>query len=597
MRFSFFATPTTLKKLNSPESPKVLLVGGFNGYWNFGDILMLQGVVRWHRARKESSVVASLHELSRVADPQALQQLPGVLGTEDFVFFSSAPWEEADRTARGLGLEPVSPLLLQGPAHLHVYGGGYFNGRWGDSMLGLIETVLRTWLPVHYILSGLQVGPEFAGQVAAHARQWQPALVGCRDPESAEALVACGLQARLSGDDALEELERATEEASRGGARSPVPGRFALHMNLSTYVYTNVGDDPDAQPTPSAVMNEQLLALRSRFGESASPIVLNAYIDERPAVEDSVAAMRKTAFPEHFPRADVIDLVGLLFHGRLAQAVEQIRHSEVLVASSYHVTLLGKVAGVPTHLFAFNDYYRQKKAGLAETEGSLEKFLVSDWGQSLARGTEYIEEQRALRRAWLEQLALGLEQPPRDSSWVARASLWMEDLRQELRRAHQQRSEDSQTAQAAARDAETRHHALLSESEATQARLRELESQRAQWEAEQLELSSLRARLALRDEELEALLTLRKQELRAASEREEELLALRNQLATREQELRAFAVQAEELRASYEALLTTEPPLRHRLVDELNDRLIKAGGPRAHRALKQLMRATVKRGK
>ncbi|MFY2564292.1 hypothetical protein ACN469_42265 [Corallococcus terminator] len=579
MRFSFFATPTTLKKLNTPELPKVLLVGGFNGYWNFGDILMLQGVVRWHRARRESSVVASLHELSRVADPQALRQLPGVLGTEDFVFFSASPWEEADRTAKGLGLEPVSPLLLRGSAHLHVYGGGYFNGRWGDSMLELIETVLRTWLPVHYVLSGLQVGQEFAGRVAAHARQWQPALVGCRDPESTEALAACGLEARLSGDDALEELDRAAEEASRAGPRAPVPGRFALHMNLSTYVYTNVGEDPEAMPTPSTVMNGQLQSLRERFGESAAPLVLNAYIDERPVVEDSVAAMRKTAFPEHFPRADVIDLVGLLFLGRLSQAVEQIRQSEVLVASSYHVTLLGKVSGVPTHLFAFNDYYRQKKAGLAETDNSLEEFLTGDWSQGLARGTEYIEGQRALRRAWLEQLAVSLEQPPQDASWVARASLWMEDLRQELRQAHHQRDEGAQAAQAAARDAEARHQALLVNSEATEARLRELESQRTRWEAEQLELTTLRARLAVRDQE------------------REELFALREQLAAREQELRAFAEREEELRASYEALLTTEPPLRHRLVDDLNDRLIKAGGPRAHRALKQLVRATVKRGK
>ncbi|NTX03776.1 hypothetical protein [Myxococcus sp. CA040A] len=579
MRFSFFATPTTLKKLNSPELPKVLLAGGFNGYWNFGDILMLQGVVRWHRARQESAVVASLHELGRVTDPQSLKQLPSVLGTEDFVFFSGAPWEEADRSARSLGLEPVSPLLLRGPCRLHVYGGGYFNGRWGDSMLELIETVLRAWLPGHYVLSGLQVGPEFAGRLAAHARQWQPALIGCRDPESTEALVACGLEARLSGDDALEELDRAGAQASRGEPRTPGAGRFALHMNLSTYVYTNVGEDPALMPTPTTLMNGQLQALRARFGEDASPVVLNAYIDERPVVEDSVAAMRKTSFPEYFPRADVIDLVGLLFQGRLHQAVEQIQQGEVLFASSYHVTLLGKVAGVPTHLFAFNDYYRQKKAGLAETEGSLAEFLASDWSQSLARGTEYIESQRALRREWLERLAVSLELPTPDVSWVSRASLWMEDFRQELQQARLQRAEDAQAAQAAAREAEMRHQALLERGEATEARLRELEQQRTRWEAEQLELHTLRARLAAREEE------------------REELFSLREQLAAREQELRAFAEREEELRASYEALLTTEPPLRHRLVDDLNDRLIKAGGPRAHRAIKQLVRATVKRGK
>ncbi|WP_141327110.1 hypothetical protein [Myxococcus sp. AB025B] len=566
MRFSFFATSTTLKKLYAPELSKVLLAGGFNGYWNFGDILMLQGAVRWHLGRKESAVV-SIHELGRVQDAQYLRQLPVVLGTEDFVFFSADSGDTASTKARELGLEPVSPTRLRGAARLHVYGGGYFNGRWGDGMLSLVESLLHAWLPGHYVLSGLQVGPEFAGRLAAHAHQWQPLLLGCRDPESVQALVEHGAPALLSGDDALEELGRAAEEASRQEPRPKPPGRFALHMNLSTYAYTDPGVDPGSLPPPAATMNEQLQALRAHFGEAAAPVVLNAYIDERPVVEDSLAAMRKTAFTEHFPQADVVDLVGLLFQGRLSQAVERIRECEALVASSYHVTLLGKVSGVPSHLFAFNEYYRQKKAGLAESETSLKDFLEGGLPSSLERGGAYIEEQRRLRREWLSRLEASLAQPVAHVNWVSRAATWLEEVRAELRQEKQLRAEEAHATRSALEELQARHHALLARCEAGEARVRELEQQLAHRDAEG---SALRG----------------------------ELHGVRELLASKEFELECSTRREEELRASYEALLTTEPPLRHRLVDDLNDRLIKsAGGQRAHRAIKHLVRVTVGRGK
>ncbi|WP_267145487.1 coiled-coil domain-containing protein [Myxococcus dinghuensis] len=573
MRFSFFATPSTLKKLYSPDSTKVLLAGGFNGYWNFGDMLMLQGVVRWHQARPENEVVAPLHELGRVADTQYLEQLRRVMGAEDFVVYTAESGPEAVRKAVELGLEPVVPQHLRGASRMHVYGGGYFNRFWGENMLALLEATLRAWLPGHYVLSGLQVGPEFASHFAAHAQQWQPALVGCRDTESVAALTTCGLEAHLSGDDALEELTRAAEEDTRKGPRAAHPGRFALHMNLSGYVYAQGGEDGEAEAPPAVQMNEQLQTLRAHMGDSAVPVVLNAYIDERPSVEDSVATMRRTSFPELFPRAGVIDVVGLLLQGRLPEAIEQIRQCELLVASSYHVTLLGKVAGVPTHLFAFNAYYRQKKAGLEEPELSLPSFLTEDRERVRARSQDYVTHQLALRHAWLERMEACLRQPVPAVSWVTRATRWLEDTRGELREVQRLRGEEARATE----QVREQHRTLASRYDLQETRLRELEAQRDAWRADRAELE------ARRDE----------WETGRA-----ELAALREQRDVLTARVQQYEALEEQLRSTQAALLAhqdSERPLRHQLVDDLNERLMRAGGPRAYGALKQLVRVAVGR--
>ncbi|MBN1207528.1 MAG: polysaccharide pyruvyl transferase family protein [Myxococcaceae bacterium] len=549
MRFSFFAAPSTLEKHYSQDSAKVLLAGGFNGNWNFGDILQLQGCIRWHRARQEHAVVTPLHELSRFRDASYLQHLRGVFGVEDFLFYTSEPTAASVQQARDLGLVPVVPRSLKGQSTLHVYGGGYFNRFWGHYMVGVVEAVLRAWLPGHYVVSGQQISPDFAADFAAHAQQWQPAVVGCRDPLSAKALAECGLEARLSGDDALEELVRAAELAARGGPRKAEKGRFALHMNLSTYTHAKPAGQ--AEPTRKAedLMNEQLRQLREHLGENAKPVVLNAFIDERAVVEDSLSCVRKTDFPVLFPRAEFVDLVGLLLQDRLSQAFERVRQCELLVTSSYHVTLLSKVAGVPAFLAAYNDYYLQKKGGLADAAGSLPQFLASDWGKVEAEGTAYVERQRELRREWLESLGDVLGRPTSDVTWVARAAHWVEDARGELEQYRQQREQEAQAARTTAEEAERQHAAKL---EQERARIAELERERQ---------------------------------------------ALRARCDTQEAELQLQAARNAELQARYAALLEQEPPLRHRLVDGLNERLKKAGGARAHDTFKRVLDATVRRRK
>jgi hypothetical protein len=571
----FFATPSTLHKLRGSESTKVLLAGGFNGWWNFGDILQLQGAIHWHRSRLQEAVIAPLNELAPVKDTRYLHQLRSTFGVDDFIFYSPEPTAAALQQARSLGLEPIFPPSLQGPSLLHVYGGGIFNRFWGGFMLRLVESVLRTWLPSHYVVSGQQVNPDFADEYAAHALRWQPALVGCRDPLSVKALVERGLDAKLSGDDALEEMSRAAEGARHGQAK----GSFGLHMNLSSYVYTGAPGEEAPSRAPISRLNEQLELLRSRFGGSANPLVINAYIDDRSVVEDTVASLRKTAFSQLFPRAGLVDLAGALMQENLAQAAEQILGCELLLVTSYHTSLFGKVVGVPTYLCAFNAYYEQKKAGLGEPTGSFQEFLEGDLAQVVEAQDRYVARQREIRREWLGELASCLDCPTASTSWVARVNGWLADTRSELeqRRKHQQELESRVATQ------EETLRATREQCTSQQARLAELERERAELEQGRAKLEHERAKLEHERAKLE----------HECTELERERSSLQSQLHAREARLATQAEELAALRSRHEALLATVPPLRHRLVDELNNRL--KGSSLLHERLKHVVGTTFDR--
>jgi polysaccharide pyruvyl transferase WcaK-like protein len=566
MRFSFFATPSTLEKLNAREPEKVLLIGSFTGNWNFGDLLQQRGSIRWHQARRAGAVIAPLHDLGRVRNAEHLQRLQSFFGVEDFIHFTWEPGAAAVQRARELGLVPVLAESLQGASSVHVYGGGFFNRFWGPFMVGLIESVLRTWLPGHYVISGQQVSPDFAPELVAHAQQWQPALVGCRDPLSLKHLKDHGLEARLSGDDALEELVRAAGEASRAGPRTPEKGRFALHMNVSSYTHSENDGPAELPPEVSEQMNAQLRLLREHLGERAAPVVLNAFIDERPTVEDSLASVKKTEFAALFPHAELIDLVGLLLQGQLHRGFEQVRRCELLVTSSYHLTILSRVAGVPVFLGAFNDYYRQKREGLGQPAGTLEQFLASDWSQVEAESAAYTASQEELRREWHAALDQVLSRPPSGASHMARAAHVVERARSGFEARLRELEQETRAAREAADTARGRYDTQA-------ARLEELEEALRTREARVQELQARQARL------------------------EQEKQALQARHDAQEATLQRQATQHTELQARLDALLAQEAPLRHRLVDGLNDQLKRASGGRAHDALRRVVDATVRRRK
>jgi len=395
----FYVRPHTLSLLADARQSKVILVGSFAGAWNFGDVLQLRGTLRWHRQRG-SGIAIAVHGLPMLQSPIQFERLSAAFATDHWLFYSRGHADH-QRRAQALGLVRLDGPIV-GPTLVHAYGGGYFNRLWGAPGLQRIETVLAYTRPDCYVISGQQIGAEFAAALAAHCRQRSPALIGCRDEASLACLRQHGMHAEFSGDDALEELDLAADGA---GAGSPsIGGDPALYLNTSDYVTP----ETDGLPTALRAINAGLETLARHCGPTAIPILIRAYAEDGPYIRDTLATVRATRFAELFPVSRVVDLVDLTMREQLASSVPLLRRCRLAVSTSYHVTLFMKVLGVPVYLFAFNDYYRQKKAALGDAPLSLEDFLALEPELIVSRQNDYVAGQRAQRAAWLQRFHAAL---------------------------------------------------------------------------------------------------------------------------------------------------------------------------------------------
>lgn len=423
---TFFARPETRQKLEDSARPKVILIGSFSGPKNFGDMLQLRSALRWHEMRERGLVICPLHSLARAWPPEHLQELARVFGTDDWLFCDKS----SDGTyAAALGLERLT-AGIRGHSTLHVYGGGFFNSLWGQRTLARIEATLDETVPEHYIISGQQVGQEFAARLAAHCRSYQPDIIGCRDEESVTILRQYGLDVQFSGDDAFEELV----EASSAGSLPPLADRahegestrpYALYLNSSPYVLT-----AQTRSTALEEIENCLSLLVQHFGSGTPPLLIEAYRDVNPLIQDTLATIKKTRFATALSASTRLDLVDCFERNCLDEAATMLRQCQLAVSTSYHVTLFLKILGVPVYFLSFNDYYRQKKQGLGDTQTSLEEFLRAP---RLPAETKNASVSRHLtaRVAWFDQLDAALAAPPQDARLLARARASLEHLQQQ----------------------------------------------------------------------------------------------------------------------------------------------------------------------
>lgn len=391
----FYAQPQTLRMLADGALRKTILLGSFTGAWNFGDLLQLRGALRWHAANGGDAVCA-VQGLATLQTPLQIDRLKDTFGKVDWLFYSRGQSTHA-RRAQALGLERMSAPIA-GCTVLHVYGGGFFNRLWGQGALQRIETLLGFVTPWRYIISGQQIGAEFAATLAQHCRLRQPDVIGCRDHESAALLARYGVEAQHSGDDAFEELALAVT-ASTGGAAAT--GRDpAIYLNTSDYVLA----DGEGTATAVAAINACLEALAAYCGRDAIPLLIRAFAEEQPGIRDTLSSIGDTRFGEFFSVSRVVDLVDMVARDQLAHCATTLRSCVLAVSTSYHVTLFLKMLGVPVYLFAFNEYYRQKKTGLGDEVISLAEFLALDRQQTIAVQDRYVGAQRATRGRWLQTL-------------------------------------------------------------------------------------------------------------------------------------------------------------------------------------------------
>lgn len=433
----FYTLPETNWKINSEGTNRVvILAGSFNGYGrNFGDLLQLRGTLRWHKQHWPGAVLCPLLHLQTISDEKTLRELIEFFGTPHWLLYAHHGEEDANSRAAALGLEPLRVSGSLTPAILHVYGGGFFNGFWGRWMLDLIEAVLHTFPIGRYVISGQQVGAEFAPVLAEHCRRYRPDLVGCRDPLSVEVLTHSGIEAFFSGDDAFEELLRCAETAATANATPPLNSAFGLHLNLSRYVYSSPTQGDRAQVSEQAISQQiecLLQLLVTRFGPSSIPIIVGSYLDPRHEVQDTWAAVKRTLLTRYFPQFIGLDIAGLLLQGRLEDAAPLLRSVKLFVATSYHTALFLKILGVPTYLLAFNDYYTQKQSGLQEPARSFEEFLTIDPETLRKEQQAVLSAHQKARHEWMGLLERELNEMPEKWGAVLRVVTYLQEDKNRL---------------------------------------------------------------------------------------------------------------------------------------------------------------------
>ncbi|OIQ53976.1 polysaccharide pyruvyl transferase [Moorella thermoacetica] len=427
----FYTLPETNRKINSEGASRVVvLAGSFNGYLNFGDLLQLRGALRWHKQHWPGAVLCPLLHLRTVSDEKTLRELIEFFDTPHWLLYAHHSEEDANSRAKALGLEPLRVSDSLTPAILHVYGGGFFNGFWGRWMLDLIEAVLHTFPIGRYVISGQQVGAEFAPVLAEHCRRYRPDLVGCRDPLSVEILTHSGIEAFFSGDDAFEELLRYAETPATANVTSLLNPAFGLHLNLSGYVYSSPTQGDQAQISDRVISQQiecLLQLLVTRFGPSSIPIIVGSYLDPRHEVQDTWAAVKRTLLTRYLPQFIGLDIAGLLLQGRLEEAIPLLRSLKLFVATSYHTALFLKILGVPTYLLAFNHYYIQKQSGIQETTRSFEELLTID-PETLRKEQETVllAHQKA-RQEWKELLERELSETPEKWGVILRGIAYLKE--------------------------------------------------------------------------------------------------------------------------------------------------------------------------
>jgi hypothetical protein len=225
------------------------------------------------------------------------------------------------------------------------------------------------------------------------------------------------LPALLSGDDAFEELFSLREYIpslfkTNNSIQNKQP-TFGIHMNLSSYVYTdNNSKDIQKEKVVLTQFGGYLNTLIKEFGLKITPLVIGAYMDQRIELEDSLGVLKKTKFMQYFPKITFLDLPDSFIQNSLAQAAISILQCRSIITTSYHVSLFSKILGIPIILLAFNNYYFQKKQGLAQKWTALSEFLSIDPDIITKNQQIYVSNQENISQQWINLLQNKLSKPP-----------------------------------------------------------------------------------------------------------------------------------------------------------------------------------------
>lgn len=352
----------------------IMLVGGYDGCGNYGDVAQLQGTLGLLGELGEEVLALPVIDL-RYLDRHRRCELPTTPSFDPaHILVFAYPGGDADRGTIDAGLVPAALPASTAYAATYLYGGGYLNARWAARMLDMVVATqaLGGGAPVREMTSsGLQIEPSWALSVAPDQRRVLRRLrqLGVRDPISAQAAAEIaddsGLPAvSLTGDDSVGTIVRSLGDAPRPG------GGQALTVNLHICAEPWVTDDPTAT---LAFIERFLDGLGDAAGKRLHLQPVIAYDDGRVSERPR---LRSFTSPRRRPRAvaAVAEPIALS-SAQLGPGIETLRRAALTVSCSYHVSLTSLLAGVPAVLLFGNDYYAQKADGLCRDFALGSEFL------------------------------------------------------------------------------------------------------------------------------------------------------------------------------------------------------------------------------
>lgn len=395
---TLFANRDTARFLRG-DGGRVYLYGGYEGFHNFGDVLQVKSMIRFHRATSGQEPIPVL-ALTSLTDRGFPDRIRTWLGVEHIL------WESDERVdARSADLEPLDRVRTGG--YLHVYGGGYLNRNWGARRVEVLGCLVDALVPADFIASGVQLDETVVASLGSLFTRMRPSVFGVRDRES-ERLARLILPPDIvdfSFDDIIEPL---VEWAARVRSAGSGPrDRVAIHMN-STAEYL----DPAEQLSGFSLLADRIRASRPDLGAT----LVQAYDDRRTLVRDTLECVKALDGTFPFAYYDVVDLAreSLVLDAAdprpdpgLASALGRCAFA---VCSSYHTAMTLQLAGIPAYLVATNEFYRQKRTGLGLT-GDLDGFLAGPE----AHRTDFADLV-ADRASWIRRLSMHV------SRWSSRAA-------------------------------------------------------------------------------------------------------------------------------------------------------------------------------
>jgi hypothetical protein len=357
---AIFASPETAAAIAEAGS-LAFLVGGYDGSGNYGDVLMLDTALELLAPLEPELLVLPVLERRYAAHHAGIAEQM-LRPPRHPVYFDPEGLGED-------GLVPVAAGSELATAISYFYGGGYFNGFWGDRKLAMMraaEALLAAARPreICRVGSGLQVEASWLGGLsdedAAFLRAFE--LLGTRDPRSGELLAGFGSAfVPESGDDAVGALARLRPAEPPGAG----PLRVNLHFTDHDWVTREAGSLLE--------FYLDLLAHLGRLGDRpivAQPLIayLDPRVDERPAAERLADALAGRGIEVRPPI--------VLRPAGLDAAAAELGAASLTVACSYHAALTSLMLGLPTLTVAHNPFYEQKSAGLLDAFEQPPEFTI-----------------------------------------------------------------------------------------------------------------------------------------------------------------------------------------------------------------------------